>query len=65
MDTIFHQKSQWWTVTIDKVNKQLLDKEIIRNNIEAMLNKLNIKAITYVMKCNKLCWVCLVCGLIL
>jgi len=45
VDAIFHQNSQWWTVTIDKVNKQLLDKEIIRNNIEAMLNKLNIKAI--------------------
>ncbi|KAL4098098.1 hypothetical protein QTP88_022767 [Uroleucon formosanum] len=57
VDTIFHQKSQWWTVTIDKVNKQLLDKEIIRNNIEAMLNKLNIKAITYVMRCNNLFWV--------
>jgi len=57
VDTIFHQNSQWWTVTIDKVNKQLLDKEIIRNNIEAMLNKLNIKAITYVMKCNQLFWV--------
>jgi len=57
VDTIFHQKSQWWTVTIDKVNKQLLDKEIIRNNIEAMLNKLKIKAITYVMKCNNLFWV--------
>ncbi|XP_060878112.1 uncharacterized protein LOC132950605 [Metopolophium dirhodum] len=57
VDAIFHQNSQWWTVTIDKVNKQLLDKGIIRNNIEAMLNKLNIKAITYVMKCNKLFWV--------
>ncbi|CAI6347366.1 unnamed protein product [Macrosiphum euphorbiae] len=57
VDSIFHQNSQWWTVTIDKVNKQLLDKEIIRNNIEAMLNKLNIKAVTYVMKCNKLFWV--------
>jgi len=57
VDTIFHQNSQWWTVTIDKVNKQLLDKEIIRNNIEAMLNKLNIKSITYVMKCNKLFYV--------
>ncbi|KAL5239716.1 hypothetical protein ACI65C_007126 [Semiaphis heraclei] len=57
VDAIFHQNSQWWTVTIDKVNKQFLDKEIIRNNIEAMLNKLNIKAITYVMKCNTLFWV--------
>jgi len=57
VDAIFHQRSQWWTVTIDKVNKQLLDKEIIRNNIEAMLNKFNIKAITYVMKCNNLFWV--------
>ncbi|XP_015377297.1 PREDICTED: uncharacterized protein LOC107171558 [Diuraphis noxia] len=28
VDAIFHQNSQWWTVTIDKVNKQLLDKEI-------------------------------------
>lgn len=57
VDTIFHQNSQWWTVTIDKVNQQLLDKGIIRNNIQAMLNKLNIKAVTHVMKCNKLFWV--------
>lgn len=60
VDTIYHQNSHWWTVSLDKVNKRLLDKldkEKVRNNIQAMLDKLNIKGITYVMKYNQLFWV--------
>lgn len=57
VDAIYHQNTQWWTVSIDKVNKKLLDKEIIRNNIQTILDKLNIKATTYVMKYNQLFWV--------
>lgn len=57
VDTIYHQIGQWWTVSVDKVNKRLLDKEIIRNNIQSMLDKLNMKAITLVMKCDQLFWV--------
>lgn len=57
VDAIYHQIGQWWTVSVDKVNKRLLDKEIIRNNIQSMLDKLNMKAIAFVMKCNQLFWV--------
>lgn len=57
VDAIFHKGSQWWTVSVDKVNKRLLDKERIRNNIQAVLDKLNIKAVAYVMKNNDLFWV--------
>lgn len=57
VDAIFHQSSNWWTVSIDKANKRLLDKEIIRNNIHTMLDKLSIDATTYVMKNNQLFWV--------
>lgn len=57
VDAIYHQSSYWWTVSIDKVKKRLLDKEIIRNNIQSMMDKMNIKAITYVMKCNQQFWV--------
>jgi len=57
VDAIYHQNSLWWTVSVDKVNKHCLEKEIIRDNIQAMLDKLNINATTYVMKCNKLFWV--------
>lgn len=61
VDAIYHQNTQWWTVSIDKVNKRLLDKEIIRNNIQTILDKLNIKANTYVMTCNQLFWVLINC----
>lgn len=57
VDTIFHQSSQWWTVSINKVKENLLDKEKIRSNIQAMLDKLNIEGTTYVMKFNRLFWV--------
>ncbi|XP_050436337.1 uncharacterized protein LOC126843069 [Adelges cooleyi] len=57
VDVIYHQSGSWWTVTIDKVKQNLLDKERIRNNIQAMLDKLNINAITYVMKFNQFFWV--------
>lgn len=57
VDAIYHQVGHWWTVSVDKVNKRLLDKEIIRNNIQSMLDKLNMKAIAFVMKCNQLFWV--------
>lgn len=57
VDAIYHQNTQWWTVSVDKVNKHLLDKDIIRNNIQTILDKLNIKAITYVMMCNELFWI--------
>ncbi|VVC39881.1 Hypothetical protein CINCED_3A025514 [Cinara cedri] len=57
VDAIYHQSNQWWTVSIDKVNKRLLDKEIIRNNIQSMLDKINIKGICYVMKYGDLFWV--------
>lgn len=56
-DAIYHQNSQWWTVTMNTINKRLLEKEIIRNNIQAMLNKLNINAVTYVMHYDKMFWV--------
>jgi len=57
VDAIYHQKVNWWTVSVEKVNKYLLEKEIIRNNIQVMLNQLNIKAITYVMKYDQLFWI--------
>lgn len=57
VDAIFHKSSHWWTVSVDKVNKRLLDKERIRNNIQTVLDKLNISAMTYVMKCTELFWV--------
>lgn len=57
VDAIFHQSSQWWTMTVDKVNQSFLDKETIRNNVQAILNKLNIRAITYVMLYDELFWV--------
>ncbi|XP_050522575.1 uncharacterized protein LOC126895115 [Daktulosphaira vitifoliae] len=56
-DVIYHQSGSWWTVTLDKVKNSFLDKERIRNNIQAMFDKLNIKGVTYVMKCNQLFWV--------
>lgn len=56
-DAIYHQRTQWWTVTIDKVTKRFLDKRIIQNNIESMLIKMSIKAITYVMELNKFFWI--------
>lgn len=39
------------------MNKHLLDKEGIRYNIQVVLDRLKINAITYVMKCKKLFWV--------
>lgn len=57
VDVIYHQTGQWWTVSVDKVNKRLLDKEKIRNSIQSMLDKLNMKAIAFVMKYNQLFWV--------
>lgn len=62
VDAIFHQSSYWWTVSLDKVHTRLLEKETIRNNIQCMLEKLNINAITYVMKFNKLFWVLIIKG---
>jgi hypothetical protein len=56
-DAIYHQRSLWWTVTIDKVNKRFLDKRIIQKNIQFMLVKMSIEAITYVMESNKLFWI--------
>jgi len=57
VDAIFHNSGYWWTVTVDKVNRRLLDKETIRNNVQAMLDKLNIRAIAYAMRCDQLFWV--------
>jgi len=57
VDAIFHKSGYWWTVTVDKVNRRLLDKEIIRNRVQTMLDRLKIQAIAYVMQCNQLFWV--------
>jgi len=57
VDAIIHKSGFWWTMTVDKVNPSFLDKKTIRNNIQAMLNKLNIRAITYVMSYDELFWV--------
>lgn len=57
VDAIYHQRSQWWTVSIDKVNKRFLDKRIIQKNVQSMMVKMNIQAITYVMQFNSLFWV--------
>lgn len=60
VDAIYHQNSQWWTMSVDKVNKRLLDKEIIRHNIQSMLDKSNIKGVSYVMKYGDLFWVLII-----
>lgn len=57
VDAIYHQTKLWWTVSVDGVKKRLLEQKIIQNNIQAMLDKLNINAATYVIECNKLFWV--------
>lgn len=57
VDAIYHQRCQWWTVSIDKITKRFLDKRIIQNNIQSILVKMGIKAITYVMKVNTLFWI--------
>ncbi|MCP6508468.1 hypothetical protein NL478_27265, partial [Klebsiella pneumoniae] len=57
VDAIFHSRGYWWTVTVDKVNRRLLDKETIRDNVQAMLDRLDIRATAYAMRCDQLFWV--------
>lgn len=53
-DAVYHHRSQWRTVIVDKINGRLLNKAIIMHGIRYMLDTMQIDGITYVMKCDDL-----------
>lgn len=49
-DAVCHHRSQWRTVSVDKIKRRLLDKAIIKNRIRSMMGKMQTNGIIYVMK---------------